>query len=91
MSTKKDRMIQKARRDLKDKETEEPEAMAQEKKTPSFFSGFILMFLGTSASMFALQAGYTLLGLAIGTPFILLGMQRMFKSTSQQFKSKTTV
>lgn len=84
MSTKRDKMIQHARMELDKKQGPSSESTnPKEEKKHSFFSGFALIFLGTMASSVALQYS-TILALALGVPFILLGMRRVMKTTANR-------
>ena len=80
-------MIQKARLDLDKNKGETLDDTIPQEKQHSFFSGFALIFLGTMASSVALQYS-PILALALGTPFILLGMRRVMRTSKKQYKKR---
>ncbi len=86
-------MRQKARKKLNVSTPDDlPDALPEEEKPPSLYNGFFYIFAGTTISSWFIAFGQTLLALAIGTPFILIGMKRMMKATSYKSrKSKLAV
>ena len=91
LSKKKERMIQKAKKELAKNASEEENEFKKEENPPSAFSGFFLILAGVVGSMYFLSNGNTLMALAVGTPFLIIGISRTIKATSSQFKNKSTV
>ena len=55
-------------------------------KAPSMVRGFLFIFLGTLVTLFFISAGQFMVGIFVGSPFIIIGSYRINKAT--MIKSK---
>ena len=50
-------------------------------KAPSMVRGFLFIFLGTLVTILFISAGQFLVGIFVGSPFIIIGSYRINKAT----------
>lgn len=84
MSTKRAAMREKAKQQLGEtSDSSTSKIKPKKEKTPSFFMGFWLIFLGMFATVFFFSIGQTFIGIFAGAPFIIMGTVRITRATTK--------
>lgn len=90
MSSKREKMRMRAREELGNKSDSGAETSTEmEKEAPSMISNFFYVFAGTLVSFWLLTQNQVILAMAIGTPFIIIGLRRMYKASSARYRKST--